>query len=155
MLSIINKVFEKLMYSRLYKFLTKHNILYLFNLAFVKNHSTSLALIEIVDYIRQSIEDPNYTLGIYLDLTKAFDTVDHTILLKKLHHYRIRGITNDWFKSYLTDRKQYTLANGETSDIANKAMSSSGNTIWDRTLFGTVLKNVIFCFDSLMSHMVL
>ncbi len=74
------------MYSRLYKFMTKHKILYHYQFGFRENHSTSLALIEIIDYIRQSIEDHNYTFGIYLDFTKAFDTVNHTILLKKLHH---------------------------------------------------------------------
>ncbi len=82
LVSIINKVFEKLIYSRLYKFFTKHNILYPYQFGFLENHSTSLALIEIVDYIRQSIENQYYILGIYINLTKAFDTVDHTILLK-------------------------------------------------------------------------
>ncbi len=54
-----------------------------------------------------------------IDLTKAFDTMDHTILIKKKSHYGIYGVTNDLFKSYLTERKQYTIGNGETSDMAN------------------------------------
>ncbi len=89
------------------------------NLAFVKITQHIWHWLKLFYYIRQSIEDQYYTLGIYLDLTKAFDTVDHTIILTKQHHYIICGITNDWFKHYLTVRKQYTLANRETSDIAN------------------------------------
>ena len=145
LLSILNKVFEKLMYSRLYKFLTKHKILYSYQFGFHENHSTSLALIEIVDNIRQSIEDGNYTLGIYLDLTKAFDTVDHTILLRKLQHYGIRGITNDWFKSYLTDRKQYTLANGEKSDIENIKAGVPQGSVLGPLLFLIYINDVPNC----------
>ena len=106
-LSSINKVFEKLLYQRLYEHFTKLNILYEFQYGFRQNHSTTQALIEIIDYLGSSIDEGKQICGIFLDLTKAFDTVDHDILLKKLHFYGIRGVSNTLLKSYLTNRCQY------------------------------------------------
>ena len=105
-LSVLNKIFEKLLYKRLYKFLNKHKVLYEYQFGFRQGHSTSHALIEIIDSIKSAIDNNKYVCGIFLDLSKAFDTVNHEILLKKLHHYGIRGQTNQLFKSYLTNRKQ-------------------------------------------------
>ena len=105
-LSVLNKIFEKLLYKRLYKFLNKHNVLYKYQFGFRQGHSTSHALIEIMDNVRSAIDNDMYTCGIFIDLSKAFDTVNHAILLEKLHHYGIRGQTNKLFESYLTNRKQ-------------------------------------------------
>ena len=107
LLSCFGKLLEKLMHKRLYSFLKRHNILYQYQFGFQQNLSTSLALIEIADNIRTNLDNNNDVLGIYIDLAKAFDTVNHNILLKKLQHYGIRGQTLDWFHSYLRDRKQY------------------------------------------------
>ena len=105
-LSVLNKIFEKLLCKRLYKFLNKHNVLYKYQFGFRQGHSTSHALIEIMDNVRSAIDNDMYTCGIFIDLSKAFDTVNHAILLEKLHHYGIRGQTNKLFESYLTNRKQ-------------------------------------------------
>ena len=72
-----------------------------------KNHSTEHALIELVDQIRSSIGENKMTCGIFIDLSKAFDTVNHQILLHKLEHYGIHGKALELFKSYLSNRKQY------------------------------------------------
>ena len=106
-LSCINKIFEKLLAKRIYSFLEKNHILYEFQYGFRKGHSTNHALIEIADRIKLAIEDKELICGIFLDLSKAFDTVDHNILLSKLEHYGIRGQAFNLLKSYLTDRKQY------------------------------------------------
>ena len=106
-LSCINKIFEKLLAKRIYSFLEKNHILYEFQYGFRKGHSTNHALIEITDRIKLAIEDKELICGIFLDLSKAFDTVDHNILLSKLEHYGIRGQAFNLLKSYLTDRKQY------------------------------------------------
>jgi len=73
---------------------------------FRKKHSTNLATIELMTKILQAIDNNEYTIGVFLDLAKAFDTVNHEILLTKLEHYGIRGIALEWFKNYLTNTKQ-------------------------------------------------
>ena len=83
---------------------------------FRKMFSTSHALLSIVENIRQSLDNKKYTCGVFVDLEKAFDTVNHKILLAKLDHYGIRGIANDWFSSYLSNRYQTVKMNGEISD---------------------------------------
>ena len=112
-LSTINKMFEKLLYIRLYKYLTKFKVLYDYQYGFRQNHSTMQALIEITDYIKAAIDGKKLVCGTFLDLTKAFDTVDHNILIKKLNNYGIRGVANKLIKSYLTNRYQY-VALGNT-----------------------------------------
>ncbi len=117
LLSTINKIMEKLMYKRLIIFLNKNKILYEYQFGFRENYSTSMALIEIVDNILKDLEAGKYVAGIYLDLSKAFDTVDHKILLHKLNHYGIRGQTLNWLKSYLSNRQQFTYINDNQSQL--------------------------------------
>ena len=116
-LSNIDKILERLMYNRLYKFLESNNIIYHLQFGFRKNFSTTLALLDITDNIKQEIDKGNFGCGIFIDFQKAFDTVDHTILLKKLLHYGIRGTAQQWFQSYLTGRNQYVSINGFNSDL--------------------------------------
>ena len=76
-----------------------------------------MALVEFSDNIHRLLDDGNYVIGIFIDFTKVFDIVDHEILLHKLHRYDIRGHANDFFRSYLTNRTQYTYVNGVRSDV--------------------------------------
>ena len=115
LLSIFDKLLEKLMFSRLISYLEGNNILYNYQFGFRKNHSTSSALIDVVDKIYENLDASLMVVGIYLDLTKAFDTVNHDILLHKLQNYGIRGIPYQWFKSYLCNRQQYTVVNNVSS----------------------------------------
>ena len=91
-----------------------HSILFENQFGFRKNKSTFYALMEI----KESIDSGKFGCGIFIDLRKAFDTVNHDIMLKKLEHLGIRGILLQWFKSYLMDRKQYVFFNGESSSLS-------------------------------------
>ena len=106
------------MYKRLYTFLNNNNIIYNLQFGFRQQYSTSHALINITAIIRKALDDGNIGCGVFVDLQKAFDTVDHQILLAKLSHYEIRGVSNDWFKSYLSNRSQYVSINGYDSGRA-------------------------------------
>ena len=99
-------------------FLTKHNVLYKYQFEFRTNYSTALALTEVVDNIYAKLDNQEYVIGIYLDLQKAFDTVNHEILLHKLFNYGVRGVVHEWFKSYLSDRQQFTVVAGAHSGMA-------------------------------------
>ena len=94
------------MYQRLIKFIDANEILSKHQYGFRKNRSTEHAIIEITDKISKAIDEGKYTIGIFLDLSKSFDTMNHEILIKKLEHYGIRGLCIEWFKSYLKERKQ-------------------------------------------------
>ena len=106
------------MYKRLYTFLNNNNFIYNLQFGFRQQYSTSPALINITENIRKSLDNGNIGCGVFVDLKKAFDTVDHQILLAKLNHYGIRGVSNDWFKSYLSNRSQHVSINGYDSGLA-------------------------------------
>ena len=106
LLSIYNRLFEKLLYRRLIKFIDKNDILYDLQYGFRNKHSTQHAILDIVNTIHSNMDNRKYSRGIFIDLKKAFDTVNHEILLTKLEHYGIRGVINSWFRSYLSDRRQ-------------------------------------------------
>ena len=106
------------MYKRSYTFLNNKSIIYNLQFGFRQQYSTSHALINITEIIRKALDDGNIGCGVFVDLQKAFDTVDHQILLAKLSHYEIRGVLNDWFKSYLSNRSQYVSINGYDSGLA-------------------------------------
>ena len=119
LLSNINKIFEKIMHKRLYAFFEENNLIYENQFGFRKKHSTTHALIDLTEDIRQAIDNNEFSCGVFIDLQKAFDTVDHDILLNKLDNYGIRGITNNWFRSYLKERKQFVSISGCDSTVAD------------------------------------
>ena len=116
LLSIFDKIIEKIMHKRLYGFLEEHKILFEKQFGFKRKSSTAHSLMEITEQIKNTIDQGKYGCGIFIDLKKAFDTVNHKILLMKLEHYGIRGELLKWFESYLTNRKQYVFYNGVSSD---------------------------------------
>lgn len=114
-LPCFSKVIEKIMFSRLYNFIAKHNLLYNYQFGFLPGRSTTHAILHFTCKVMEAFENNQYASGIFLDLSKAFDTLDHNILLDKLNHYGIRGTVLQWFKSYLADRHQFVVINNINS----------------------------------------
>ena len=116
-LSIFDKIIEKAMHKRLYSFLDQHNILFKNQFGFRKNNSTTYALMDLTEQIKESIDSKNYGCGVFIDIRKAFDTVNHKILLKKMEHYGIRESGLKWFTSYLSNRSQFVEINSMSSEL--------------------------------------
>ena len=117
LLCVLSKVYEKVMYNRLIAFLENFYILFENQFGFRKLHSSYMALMVLTDKLIRSLENGEFVIGVYLDFSKAFDTVDHEILLSKLSHYGIRGNCLNWFQSYLSNRKQFVTYNGVSSPV--------------------------------------
>ena len=99
LLSNLNKILEKIMHKRIYAFLEKYELLYSLQFGFRTQYSTTHALIHMTEAIRTALDSGQVTCGIFVDFQKAFDTVNHDILLKKLEHYGFRGAINDCTES--------------------------------------------------------
>ena len=113
----LSKIFEKLMYARLIDFFSKHNILYENQFGFQSNMSTEYAVNQVLNYIVNTLEKNEIGVCIFLDFAKAFDTVNHEILLGKLEHYGIRGLALKWIQNYLTNRMQCTEIGDVQSEL--------------------------------------
>ena len=118
-LPCFSKILERLVFNRCIEFIEYNKILNPKQYGFGKHHSTYMAIMQLVDKINNAVEKNETTVGVYLDLSKAFDTIDHNILLHKLDHYGFRGVVYDWFRSYLQDRKQYVSYNCNKSELKN------------------------------------
>ena len=119
LLSTFAKLQEKIVSLQMIRFLNKFKILYEHQYGFRANHNTLHPLVHFLGKINDSLNSdiPEYTLGIFIDLKKAFDTCDKSILLAKLNHYGFRGTVNCWFHSYLSNRQQYTIINETSSSM--------------------------------------
>ena len=108
---------EKLIYSRIYSYLVKKELIYSKQFGFRSNHSTNHAIISITEHIRNLLDNGQYVCGIFVDLEKAVDTVNHTVLCEKLNFYGLRGNVNNLLKSYLSNWKQYVSLKGFDSEV--------------------------------------
>ena len=117
LLSPLSKIFEKCIYKQMYTYLEKYNLLTPNQFGFRQNCSTSLAVRQLYDNFLESLDKKKITCSVFIDLSKAFDTVDHEILLKKLLRYGFRGLPLQLIQSYLTNRNQYAFVNGTKSNL--------------------------------------
>ena len=115
LLPSFSKIYEKVVYSRLSSYIEKKHIITPHQYGFRSGHSTYMALLDMYNRISKATDDGEISIGIFLDLKKAFDCLSHTILLDKLYHYGIRGIAHKWMTNYLTNRSQFVSYNGLSS----------------------------------------
>ena len=161
-LPCFSKIIERIMYNRLYSFLTKHNIISEKQYGFRKKYATYMALIDLVDKISCNFDEKNYTVGVFLDLSKAFDTIDHTILINKLQCYGVRGSACNWFASYLHNRKQYVVFNKSESEYKEISCGVPQGSILGPLLFilyindighvSDIIKPILFADDTSLFH---
>ena len=135
LLSCFSKIYEKLMHARLTKFLTVNNILYKSQYGFRSGHNCEHALLEAQCKLNDALKKKQIAVLLLLDFSKAFDMVDHDILLRKLEHYGIRGSYLDWFTSYLTNRQQFVFVNNHSSKKLSLKYSVPQGSILGPTLF--------------------
>ena len=141
-LPIFSKVLERLVYNRLIAFLDKYKVIYEYQFGFRKKYSTHLALISLIDKLSSAMDQGDKVIGIFLDFSKAFDTVDHNILLLKLEHYGIRGTALDWFRDYMSGRKQFVTYNGVKSSRFNVSCGVPQGSILGPLLFLSYVNDI-------------
>ena len=149
-LPAFSKIIEKLAYKRIILFLDKFNILNDGQFGFRKNRSTDMAIHTLMDKLYESIENDKISLGIFIDFSRAFDTISHDILLKKLQFYGFRGKAHDWIKNYLTNRKQFVAYNNSHSQLGDVTIWVPQGSILGPLLF-LLYVNDIYAISKQMS----
>ena len=148
LLPAISKVFEKVVFIQIYEYFNSNNLLFKSQYGFRANHSTELAGIEFVDKILHYLDDQHTPISIFLDLSKAFDTLDRDILLFKLKHYGITGTPYKWFCSYLSNRQQYTQYGTYMSDRLKITTGVPQGSILGPLLFIIYMNDIYTVSDS-------
>ena len=135
LLPTLSKVFEKLIHKRVTSFLTKFDLLYSDQYGFQSKKSTTDAILKFTDKCYDALNNKKSLISVYIDFSKAFDTVDHTILLKKLESYGFRGEILGWFQSYLSSRHQYVEMQGLKSSFKSNSCGVPQGSVLGPLLF--------------------
>ena len=153
LLSTLSKIFEKVVFQQVYTYFTDNKLFYENQYGFRKNHSTELAAMELVDRISGYMDTGKIPISIFLDLSKAFDTLDSYILLEKLKHYGFGDIPLKWFHSYLLGRSQYVVFNGSQSDVMKLSTGVPQGSVLGPLLFIIYMNDIHVaskCFKAIL-----
>ncbi len=146
-LPFLSKIIEKAVHSRIVIFINKYNILFEDQFGFRKDKSTCDALLKFTELCYTCLNNKKVLLSVFLDFSKAFDTVDIDMLLKKLNFYGFRGFMLDWFRSYIFNRTQYVDINGHFSPVLTMKYGVGQVTILAPFLFLLYINDMHFCSD--------
>ena len=116
-LPVLSKIFEKIVFNQLYNYFSEQNLFFMSQYGFRRDHSTEFATLELTNRIHEHLNNGLNPITVYMDLSKAFDTINHKILLTKLKHYGIANTEIQWFTNYLTNRFQYVTHNNIKSSL--------------------------------------
>ena len=161
LLPCVSKIVEKCVFKQLNEYFEKNKLLYNSQYGYRQGHSTESACMELIDKLHQQLDNSKRPLCIFIDLSKAFDTLNHTILLSKLRYYGLDESAISWFKSYLSDRKQYVQIDDIKSSIKDiETGVPQGSTLGpllfiiymnDISVSSTLLKSILFADDTTLN----
>ena len=143
LLPTISKIFERVVHKQLYDYFAENDLFYKSQYGYRKGHSTELAALEIADRISQYLDKGEIPIAIFLDLSKAFDTLDHKILLSKLKYYGVNGTELNWFASYLANRSQYVVYDNTKSHQLNLSTGVPQGSVLGPLLFLIYMNDIV------------